>query len=55
MYVQLIGFSKFFLKYLEGWYNTQRIHAELYVLTYWEACFEKTKRNQNERIPARFG
>lgn len=31
-------------KYIEGWYNTQRIHSTLRGLTPWEAFYEKTSR-----------
>jgi putative transposase len=31
-------------KYIEGWYNTQRIHSALYGLTPWEAFYEKTSK-----------
>jgi transposase InsO family protein len=29
-------------KYIEGWYNTQRIHSALNGLTPWEAFYEKS-------------
>jgi transposase InsO family protein len=31
-------------KYIEGWYNTQRIHSALNGLTPWEAFYEKTSK-----------
>ena len=31
-------------KYIEGWYNTQRIHSALNGMCPWEAFYEKTSK-----------
>lgn len=40
--IKVQSLNSLVFKYIEGWYNTQRIHSALNGLTPWEAFYEKT-------------
>ncbi|MBL7826805.1 MAG: IS3 family transposase, partial [Saprospiraceae bacterium] len=42
--VKATSLNSLVFKYIEGWYNTHRIHSALKGLTPWEAFYEKTSK-----------